>query len=93
MPALSQGRWVVTALCKSHVNADPFFTLTQNALADSGYLHYLRSMYGTRIYIPTEEDSTNTFSDYMNDAWPTRPGRRSRMAYRKPGQFVILVGN
>jgi hypothetical protein len=24
---------------------------------------------------------------------PTRPGRRSKMAYRKPGQFVILAGN
>ena len=24
---------------------------------------------------------------------PTRPGRRSKMAYRKPGQFVTLAGN
>jgi hypothetical protein len=63
------GRFVITSLCKSQVNGDPFFTLTQNALADRDYLHYLRSMYGTRIYIPTEEDSTNAFSQYMNDAF------------------------
>src|SRR5206468_1233252 len=53
---------------QSHVNADPFFTLTQNALADGSYLKYLRSMYGARIYIPTEGDSTNTFNQYLEDA-------------------------
>ena len=40
------GRFLVTAICKSQVNADPFFVLTQNALADSTYLDYLRGMYG-----------------------------------------------
>jgi len=77
------GRFVITALCKSQVNGDPFFTLTQNALADSGYLHYLRSMYGTRIYIPTEEDSTNAFSQYMNDAC-----RRRKENKLRPGEEI-----
>ncbi len=77
------GRWVITALCESHVNADPFFTLTQNALADTGYLHYLRSMYGTRIDIPTEEDSTNAFCDYMNDAL-----RRRKENKLRPGEEI-----
>ena len=55
------GRYLVTALSKSHVNADPFFTVTQNALADSrSYLRYLRGMYGSRLYIPTEEDVTRS---------------------------------
>ena len=40
------GRFLITAMQKSHVNGDPFFTLTQNALADSTYLDYLRGMYG-----------------------------------------------
>jgi hypothetical protein len=48
------GRCVITALCKSHVQGDPFFTLTQNALADGSYLQYLREMYGARIYVPTD---------------------------------------
>ncbi|MEY2429349.1 MAG: bla regulator protein blaR1 [Verrucomicrobiota bacterium] len=40
------GRALPTAFCKSHVDADPFYTLTQNALADGTYLAYLRSTYG-----------------------------------------------
>jgi len=62
------GRWTVTALQTSHVNGDPFFTLTQNALADPTYLQYLESMYGRKIYIPTGNDSQKCFQDYMEDA-------------------------
>ena len=40
------GRGLPTAFCKSHVDADPFYTLTQNALADGSYLDYLRNTYG-----------------------------------------------
>ena len=40
------GRALPTAFCKSHVHADPFYTLTQNALADGSYLAYLRNTYG-----------------------------------------------
>jgi beta-lactamase regulating signal transducer with metallopeptidase domain len=40
------GRGLPTAFSKSHVNADPFYTLTQNALADGAYLDYLGRMYG-----------------------------------------------
>jgi hypothetical protein len=77
------GRFVITALCKSQVNGDPFFTLTQNALADAGYLHYLRSMYGARIYIPAEADSTNAFSEYLNDAH-----RRLKENQLRPGEEI-----
>ncbi|MEY2466574.1 MAG: hypothetical protein QOD03_1095 [Verrucomicrobiota bacterium] len=62
------GRWVITALQKSHVKADPFFTLTQNALADGKYLEYLNSMYGHRIYVPSNDDSQHGFQEYMADA-------------------------
>jgi hypothetical protein len=62
------GRFLVTALEKSQVKGDPFFTLTQNALADGGYLEYLRSMYADKIYIPTAEDSQKAFKDYTDDA-------------------------
>jgi RNA polymerase sigma factor (sigma-70 family) len=63
-----QGRFIVTALCKSQVKADPFFTVTQNALADDTYLEYLRGMYGEMIYVPTAEDSQKSFEDYKQDA-------------------------
>jgi beta-lactamase regulating signal transducer with metallopeptidase domain len=42
------GRGLPTAFCKSHVNADPFYTLTQNALADGTYLEYLQKTYGAQ---------------------------------------------
>jgi hypothetical protein len=62
------GRFLITAMQKSQVNGDPFFTLTQNALADGSYLDYLRTMYGAKIYIPTAEDSQKCFDDYTADA-------------------------
>ena len=55
------GRFIVTALEKSPVDGDPFFTLTQNALHDDFYRDYLRSMYGGKIYISTDLDVENAF--------------------------------
>lgn len=63
-----EGRFVVTAMEKSQVNGDPFFTLTQNGLADPTYLDYLQSMYGGKIYIPSRADSQNCFDEYTKDA-------------------------
>jgi beta-lactamase regulating signal transducer with metallopeptidase domain len=40
------GRGLPTAFCQSQVDADPFYTLTQNALADGTYLDYLQRTYG-----------------------------------------------
>ena len=48
---INPGRFLVTALCKSQVQGDPFFTITQNALADSSYLDYLRGMSGDEFYV------------------------------------------
>ena len=62
------GRGLVTTLCASHEKADPFFTLTQNALADGRYLEYLRTMYGDRIYTPAAKDSEGAFQEYLDDA-------------------------
>jgi hypothetical protein len=80
------GRFVITALCKSHVNADPFFTLTQNALADNGYLQYLQRIYGTRIYVPSLQDGTNAFNQYLEDA-----RRRQKEDKLRPGEDVKEV--
>ena len=80
------GRFLVTALCKSQVNADPFFVLTQNALADGGYLAYLRDMYGDKIYTPTDTDSQKCFADYTADAQ-----RRSQQQKLQPGESFKMV--
>jgi tetratricopeptide (TPR) repeat protein len=88
------GRGLVSALCESHAQAKPFFTLTQNALADNRYLDYLRSMYGSRIYIPTTNDLQNAFADYKADVqrrldhdrdFPNEPSQL------KPGEDVHIV--
>ena len=79
------GRFLITAMQKSHVNADPFFTLTQNALADGTYLKYLRSMYDGKIYTPTDEDSQKCFEDYVADA-----KQRLQNHQLKPGEDIKL---
>jgi len=80
------GRGVPTAFSKSQVDGDPFFTLTQNALADGTYLQYLRAMYGGKIHTPTEEDSQQCFRDYMGDA-----ARRLQDHKLRPGEDVKMV--
>jgi hypothetical protein len=77
------GRFLITGMEKSQVNADPFFLLTQNALADGTYLAYLRGMYGGKIYTPTDEDSQKCFQDYAEDA-----KRRVQDHQLKPGEDV-----
>jgi hypothetical protein len=77
------GRFLVTALQKSHLDGNPFFTLTQNALADGAYLDYLRSMCGDKIYIPTREDSQKCFQDYMEDVQ-----KRMQNNQLKPGEDI-----
>jgi hypothetical protein len=90
------GRFLITGMEKSQVNADPFFLLTQNALADSTYLAYLRGMYGGKIYTPTDEDLQKSFQDYTRDAqrrlshdqqFPNEPRQL------KPGEDVRLDSN
>jgi hypothetical protein len=66
------GRFVVSALCASHTEGRPFFTVTQNALADGSYLDYLRDIYGDKIYVPTAEDSQRVFKEYLADAQTRR---------------------
>ena len=61
------GRFIITALQKSHARAEPFFTLSQSDLAEATYLEYLRGIYGTKIYTPTDEDWKRTLQDYAQD--------------------------
>ncbi len=90
------GRFVVTALMESHADGKPFFTLSQNPLADVTYLHYVRAMYGGKIHTLTDEDSQKSFQDYKTDAqrrlshdqqFPNEPRQL------KPGEDVRLDSN
>lgn len=82
------GRFVITALSDSHREGRPFYTLTQNALADGRYLEYLRVMYAAKIYIPTAADSQSTFNIYLNDAQ-----QRLKSGKLTPGEDVKIVDN
>ena len=82
------GRFIVTAMCRSQVDADPFFVLTQNALADSTYLDYLRQMYGDKIHIPDAGDSQRCFEEYTEDV-----KKRSQQNQLKPGEDYHLDAN
>ncbi|HTJ00908.1 MAG TPA: M56 family metallopeptidase [Dongiaceae bacterium] len=81
------GRFLVTALQKSHADGDPFFTLTQNALADGNYLKYLQSTYGDKIHMPTADDSAKCFEDFTKDA-----AKRVESHQLKPGEQVSVTG-
>ena len=62
------GRGVITAMSEAHADGKPFFTITQNALADGTYLEYLRAMYGGSLHTPSEDDSQKCFQEYSRDA-------------------------
>ena len=62
------GRFVITAMSKSHAEGKPFYTITQNQLADGNYLDYVRVMYGKALSIPTGADAANCFNVYYSDA-------------------------
>ena len=92
------GRGLPTALCRSP--GDPFFVITQNALSVGSYIDYLRDMYGTRIQLPTTNEVSECFSNYMADAQQRRqagtlqPGEDARMENGKPkiqGVAVMMV--
>jgi len=82
------GRGLVTALCKSQETGNPFFTITQNALANNLYLQYLEDIYKKQIYIPHTEDSQKAFNEYLQDAQA-----RLKTGKLKPGEDVKIIDN
>lgn len=77
------GRFIISALADSQRDGRPFFILTQNQLADSAYLDYLRDIYGRKLYVPTTDDLQKAFEDYSEDA-----AKRMRSGQLKPGEDV-----
>jgi len=77
-----------TAFSQSHPKGDPVFVLSQNALSDGLYLKYLRTMYGHRIAMPSDEDSKKAFQAYTNDA-----RLRLKKGKLKPGEDVTENGS
>src|SRR5205807_532054 len=82
------GRFIISALSESHREGRPFFTLTQNQLADQTYLEYLRDMYGQKLQIPTNDDLQRVFQDYLADAQ-----QRMKDGKLKPGEDVRIIND
>ena len=82
------GRGIVTVMSKAHEYGDPFFTITQNALADGTYLDYLRATYGKHLQLLNHEDSMAAFQGYIADAQ-----ERLNAGKLKPGEDVKTNGN
>ncbi len=82
------GRFVVSALCRSHTAGEPFFTITQNGLSDISYLEYLQDMYGKQFYVPGTNESQNAFNEYLK-------GAQERLRRNKilEGEDVRIVDN
>jgi hypothetical protein len=79
------GRGLITFWCKAQSFGDPFFTITQNALADRTYINYLRFIYQTKIALPTDDELQKAFSDYMVDV-----ANRQKLNELKPGEEVSV---
>jgi len=61
------GRFIITALSRSHTKGEPFFTITQNQLVATNYLEYLRRMYGAQLKLPGREVTKKAMEDYSAD--------------------------
>jgi hypothetical protein len=61
------GRWI-PELLNDTSDGERHVIVTQNALADSSYLDYLRFQYDDRLSNFTAEDSKGAFHDYVSDA-------------------------
>jgi hypothetical protein len=90
------GRFLPTVFSESQVEGRPFFTITQNQLADGTYLTYVMEIYGKKIKVPTTEDSQQCFQEYLSDAqrriehdrkYPNEP------AHLKPNEEVKIIDN
>ncbi len=97
------GRGLPTAFTKSQADADPFYILTQNALASGNYRDYLQSMYGGKIYVPTQDDLQRCFQEYTEDAkkrlqnHQLEPGENDRTGtngdFQISGQVAVMKIN
>ncbi len=88
------GRGVITVMQESQVGGKPFFTLTQNALADITYDDYLQAMYGEKIYICSQDDLSGKISEYSEDLkrrylHDNNPAKTGEPRQLKPGEGPV----
>lgn len=60
------GRFVPTYMIYSAKVRPDVYLITQNALADNTYMNVMRDLYGDQIWIPTPEDNSRAFQQYVD---------------------------
>ena len=70
------GRFVPTYMIYSARVRPDVYLITQNALADNTYLDTMRFLYADDIWMPTLEDNSTAFQQYVDDV---RAGRRPNL--------------
>jgi hypothetical protein len=90
------GRFIITTMGEAAKRKKPFFTITQNQLADGTYLTYLTKTLADQIQVPTHDDSQRCFQEYLTDTqkrlehdrkFPDEPHQI------RPGENVKIVDN
>ncbi len=71
------GRFVPTYMIYSANFRPDIYLITQNALADDTYMSVERDLYGDEIWIPSKEDSAESFQVYVEEV---QSGRRNANA-------------
>jgi hypothetical protein len=61
------GRFIPTLMSQTDAG-EQRVVLTQNAFADASYMEYVRFLYGDQVAVPSGEDSSRAFQDYLSDA-------------------------
>ena len=61
------GRFVPTYMIYSAKVRPDVYLITQNALADDTYMSVMRDLYGDEIWIPSKEDSAESFNVYVSE--------------------------
>ena len=74
------GRFVPTYMIYSAKVRPDVYLITQNALADDTYMSVERDLYGDEIWIPSKEDSAESFNIYVNEV---QSGKRQANAALK----------
>lgn len=93
------GRFIPTLINETS-SGEQHVILTQNAMADSRYMEYVRFLYGDRIRLPGTEGAQQAFADYIADAqkrsahdqqFPNEPKqiRRNERVWEGEGRVAV----
>ena len=61
------GRFLVTAMCQSHLHDNQFCIVAQDELRDEDYRGVLENRYGKEIYIPTKNDQEQCIKEFRDN--------------------------